>query len=275
MNTRNEVWYMKKNDNDNFKNNLLKVIYYDENSAIDYVTLKYGGDYDFEELKKSARKCNADGSVKNEVKVSPLTKILKFSTSLDSSIKADIENNNVFTSTIKTNTMVEFIKLCETNPSEMKRFDGYTLELDEKSITYLKIYLPYMKFIKPEVLNNSIDGLEQFDITKLDEILEITNGYYSFKAIKDGITQYIFRFNVNGLKNDYKLQDLIGMKLIYYGIKVGKSNLNGLDLVKQLNNENKNQNPYFEQDEELQSTEDREVEFDIYDIILAGVSCEN
>lgn len=266
---------MKKNNNYDFKNNLLKVIYYDENSAIDYVTLKYGGDYDFEELKKLENKNNANGSIKGEVKVSPLTKILKISTSLDSSIKAEVDNNKVLTSTIKTNTMVEFIKLCEINTNEIKRFDGYTLDLDEKSITYLKIYLPYMKFIKPEVLCNSVEGLEQFDITKLDEILEITNGYYSFKAIKDEKTQYIFRFNANGLKNNYKLQDLIGMKLVYYGIKVGKSNLNGLDLVKQLNKGSKNENPYFEQDEELQSAENRAIDFDIYDIILAGVSYEN
>lgn len=280
----------EKNNNENNKylNPLLKIVYYDEDSAIDYVTLKYGGNYDFNELKKAIREIKGSGNASagfkisspdkssSISKISPLAKILKFSTNINSSIKAEAENNNILTTTLKTNTMVEFIKLCVENENEVKRFDGFMLDLDDKFATYLKVYLPYMKFIKPEVLKNGIEGLEQFDITKLDEVLEVTNGYYSFKAVEDKKTKFIFRFNINGLKNNYKLQDLIGMNLVYYGIKVGTSTLNEMDLENQLNKgTKKNKTPYFENDEKLQSEENRDEKLDIYDIIIAGVSNEN
>lgn len=268
----------EKNNKDNeYSNDLVKIIYYDEESAIDYVVLNYGGEITTEELKEIANTIQGNGSLKTKVEVkSPLFKLLNFGAALNLETKGDFKNNDIMKSTIKTNTMVEFIKLSNEN-TDVKVFRDYKLELPDKSATYFKAYLPYLKIFENSEMLNTIEELKDVDIFKLDEVLTITNGYYGFLARKlEDNTEYrecILRFNINCLKNNYKLTDLLDMNLTYFGIKVGTGNVECLNLETKLKNNSSNnnaENPCYENDF-MNNKGNKSGELEIYDVILAGI----
>lgn len=269
---------MKKIKKDNEQlNNLVKIIYYDEESAIDYVVLNYGGEITSEELKEIANNFQGNGSLKTTLKTeSPLLKLLNFGAALNLETKGDFKNNSIMKSTIKTNTMVEFIKLSQKN-KDVEIFQDYKLELTNNSATYFKAYLPYLKLFENSEILNTIEELKDVDIFKIDEVLTVTHGYYGFLAKKidesGECKECILRFNIKCLKNNYKLTDLVDMNLTYFGIKVGIGDLETLNLetkLKDKSSQSSNEKPCFENEFIKKNNDINNDKLAIYDVILAG-----
>jgi len=126
-----------------------------------------------------------------------------------------------------------------------------------------------MLLIKKE-LNDKISA--EVDITKIDEVLKETKGYYEFLAT-NGKEQVIIRFNISSFKNNYKINNILGMNLLLYGVNVGSAEKDDFSIEKE-----------FEQNESKEITADEILEvtskapehkkLKIYDIVLAGVAHE-
>lgn len=143
----------------------------------------------------------------------------------------------------------------------------------ENSFAFIKFYASVLKMI-----NLSSEGI---DISKFGEVMKETKGYYELKAnevdkqSKERI--YILRLNAESFRNNYKLTDLLNMNLTYYGIKVGKMSLDKMEFQHTFNiNEKSSITPQqvFLEIEQEKHTLKAKIdcnEYDVIDVILAGV----
>ena len=248
---------------------ILKVIYFDEEAAIDYITISDGGKA-ISEIINTEQETDTS---KLESETSTGFKIPFFTWfNLQAKIGIDSNINNINDGVVKstlTNTILtDYIKKADTD-EKIKKISNYQITPIKDSVSYYKMYTPYMLLIKKE-LNDKIST--EVDITKIDEVLKETKGYYEFLAT-NGKEQIIIRFNISSFKNNYKINNILGMNLLLYGVNVGLAEKEDFSIEKE-----------FEQNESKEITADEILEvtskapehkkLKIYDIVLAGVAHE-
>lgn len=242
---------------------ILKVIYYDENAAMDYVTIVNDGNITVEEINKAISGSDAEVKVEGEAKAKvSLLKMLKLSLGVKSDISGHTSSEKIVNSTITTNIMTEFIKLADSDDNINKLY-GIKLDIDQDTATYLKTMFPYLGLLKDP---DKIDELQEININRIDEVILSTKGYFEFLAYKDKKEFAILRFNIDCFRNNYKFNDLLIMDLCYYGIKVGTTTR---EAVKFKNEITKNQKVLTEEDFNNNNSDNEELP--IYDVIIAGV----
>lgn len=248
---------------------ILKVIYFDEETAIDYITISDGGKA-ISEIINTEQETNTS---KLESETSTGFKIpffTWFNLQAKIGINSNINNINdgVVKSTLTNTILTDYIKKADTD-EKIKKISNYQITPIKDSVSYYKMYTPYMLLIKKE-LNDKISA--EVDITKIDEVLKETKGYYEFLAT-NGKEQVIIRFNISSFKNNYKINNILGMNLLLYGVNVGSAEKDDFSIEKE-----------FEQNESKEITADEILEvtskapehkkLKIYDIVLAGVAHE-
>ena len=118
----------------------------------------------------------------------------------------------------------------------------------------------------------------EFDlfIDKIDNAIKAGKGYFEFVGEKNE-EKVVLRFNIEAFKNNYKISDLLKMNLSIYGIKVGTTTLEKLNINNELNLDEKitigKDNPSYIKESDKQDEVDEEMkkELDVYDVLLAGV----
>lgn len=257
---------------------IVKIIYFDENSAMDYVNIMNEGE--ITQTNEGIVYQEKDTQISIGAKISAKLKFMKFlnaETKVASDIDLITNSKNIINSTITNTILTDYIKLATENSNSIKSFNNIKLAIFDDSFTELKLQTPYTYLISEK---STI--AQDFAVNKFDSILEIIRGYYEFSA-EDTIKneKYIFRFNVNCLKNNYKLIDLLKMELYFYGVKVGRMNINDLKTQNELNlNKNKIKssneiyNEIFSGTKNEGNNLDEDIR-DVYDIVLAGVIIPN
>ena len=247
---------------------MLKVIYYDENTAMDYITIMNGGNITTEEIKKAIEGTKTDVAVGAGINIkNTLLNMLGLSFGLNSDIAGNSYRERIINSTITSNVMTEFIRVADEDDNIEKLY-GLKLEIEKDTVTFLKSIFPYVSLIKnPE---ETINELGEFNISKIDDVILSTKGYFEFTAKKEKQDFAILRFNINCFRNNYKLNDLLKMDLCYYGIKVGDTTK---DAIKFENEINQTQKVLTEEDI-TEIEEEHKLSLPIYDVIIAGVKNE-
>ena len=246
---------------------LLKVIYYDENAAMDYVTIMNDGNITSEEINKVIEGSNKDIKVAADASAkSSLMRILNLSIGVSSKIGGHNNKEKIINSTITMNIMTEFVKLAETDDNIEKLYD-LKLEIDENTFTFIKAVYPYIKLFNDTEM---IDGLDNININKIDEVILSTKGYFEFIATKNQQEEAILRFNIDCLRNNYKFNDLLIMDLCYYGIRVGNATRKSIRAENELNKKEEILTKEELFDESSKNSYEEKL-LPIYDIIIAGV----
>lgn len=256
---------------------MIKVVYFDEASALDILDQQHKGRMAeiTKEMAETASQLSAEGEMGVKGKLN-LFAFLNMHTGVQGKSGISKKGNNILTTTL-TNTIFtsykdimnsEYIK-SNRNFIELKKCE---LRIHPNSLTFIKSLAPFVK-----AYTNSADVLIQmdaskateptYDISLLDEILENAKGYYEFIANTDS-GKKIVRFNLEGLRNNYRLSDLQKMDLTIQGVKVGMSNEADLDYLKEFENNSLDEfNLGVHLDEDRKHSEKLEV----IDVILAGV----
>ena len=110
------------------------------------------------------------------------------------------------------------------------------------------------------------------DMIKIDDSIKLAKGYFEFEGISDQ-ESVILRFNIDSFRNNYKVADLLKMRLSIFAVPVGKVERKNLSITAELNmtgdvdGESKYDNPVYG-DEENTKEEDSLI---VYDVLLAGV----
>lgn len=257
-------------------NKFLKLVYFDEQAAVDFLEALNEGDI----TEKITKKIEKYGGISGEANVSKgLFNFLKVGLSGN----FGKNSNSLIETQISRTVFTEFVAKSSTNIALIK-FDNMKLSIAKDSLTYYRNITPYLKMFTDLETVSKDDNLSGLNHLEMDKILDNAKGYYEFIGVDTTGKKYIIRFNINGMRNNYSLYDLVKMNLSIQGIKVGETNDLNLEFEHEINvmiqeNEKKvndvgaDFNEEQTQDYQANDTngEDNNTKVDIIDVIIAGV----
>lgn len=251
---------------------MIKIVYFDEKSAIDYIDIYFGGRKNEDQLKQKNTSGRLSGGIGGSIQDGTLFKMLGPLLKISVKSRAEAQLNRVTEDLVRTtisNTVLsDYINLASTDDKIIK-FDGYRVYPEKNSISHIKMYTPYLKVLNAEKMNN-VTNLDNVDIAEIDSVLENAKGYYELIAEKEE-QRVILRFNIKAFKNNYFLSDLIRMDLQYLAVKTGKMNFNDLIVENEFKYEI-NEGTSLAELEEADSTYQDSNSIEVYDVVLAGVT---
>ncbi|MDK0982352.1 DUF6414 family protein [Clostridium perfringens] len=274
------------------KNKICKIVYFDEDSVTDYVQIMAGGKLEKTTELLNETKKDIDGKISADVK-GGITGIfsallgLEARTSVDTSMGAKLNTNKMAKNIVKNTILTDFLEILNNDiknnsdggkqlKGQIKKFKKYKISVEKDSLSYMVMVSPYFSMFND---NSTIPAGElNIEAGKLDDTLKAAKGYYEFVGTK-GKSKVILRFNINSLKNNYKISDLLKMDLSIYAIKVGYSTLDQLNINKELGiniSEMNRDNPSYEQvNDKIDSNKSNGKILDVYDVLLAGVEVDD
>lgn len=240
-----------------------KIVYFDENSATDYLTILNGGSLVISDSEEEKVGSNAEIKVGAKLKMLFNSLFVSGSANLDSNIGAYTSGENFIKTTISNTTLSDFIDAVTIDACDIKCLKGYSIYVMPNSIAYFQTITPYLAMTEGQF---HIDGDFAINMNKMYDTLRLGKGYYELLAV-NGIEKAIFRFNNAAFKNNYGISDLVQMNLSFYGVEVGTGKEDQFDFSKMFSDEGKVITDF----EQVVTDRDENKLLPIYDIILAGV----
>ena len=242
----------------------LKIVYFDEAAAQDYVDVTNGGrlDWSTQENKEKIAKIVAEIEAQAKSGFNILNYIkATFQGKVDASASAEL--TSAFDKTIKNTLLTDYIQAASKD-EHVKKFENSGVYAPENSVTLYKMLSSYLTIVPKEEM--------PIDMEKLNEAILGERGYYDMLLKTEIERKSVLRFNLQAFKNNYNLVDLSKMKLTYFGIKVGTCGENHLSIDKEFHFQPAEDKTTAEEIVEGEkSAAEEEKELDVYDIVLAGV----
>lgn len=243
---------------------MIKVVYFDDQSATDYLYIYDGG----AKVQTSDKVKEKSGEIAHKTSAGLWAKLswLPFlggdiSTEIDMNL--GYKSNSLIKTTLSNTVLTDFLEKIKKDDKRILRFPDYTVKAYKNSIAYFKMFTPYLIMTKSDIESEGIT----FEAAKMDEAFKSGKGYYEMVAA-NGENSCVFRFNIEAFRNNYGIADLTKMNLVYYGIKVGSVDISLLDISNEFNGEKITTiNSAFDIEE---NTVGKNV-VDVYDIMLAGI----
>lgn len=245
---------------------ILKVIYFDEEAAADYVAIQNGGQIDWTttENKDKLAKIVAeiDAQVKGGFQFLPF---LKATLSGHSNAKIDASTSSIINSTVTNTLLTDYIELATKDKKNVKQIHNDGVYAPENSVSMYRMYSSYLNIVPKEEIPINLEGLNNAILGE--------RGYYQMLLNSEVEPTCVLRFNNNAFKNNYSLADLSKMSLSYFGVKVGQCTKEQLTLEKEFDVSKKSIVPDASEivDGEKKQEKNKTEKLDIYDIVLAGV----
>lgn len=239
----------------------LKIVYFDEVSAQDYLDITNGGRLDWNEEKNKKRVVEILAEI--EAQTQGGFNILSFlKASITGSVKTagTGELAHIFDSTLQNTILTDYIRALKGDPN-IAKFGPSGLYAPDNSISLYKMYSSYLTVVPKDQM--------PIDIEKLNEAVLGERGYYGMLLRQERKPKTVLRFNIMAFKNNYNLADLNKMELAFYGIKVGKCTLQELSIDKEFDFQKKTS--FVSAEAIVDGVENSEEYLDVYDVVLAGV----
>lgn len=242
---------------------MIKIVYFDEVSASDYITIQNGGQIDWstKENKEKLAKLMAeiDAQAKGGIN---LFSLIKTSISGHTNAGYDSTTTNLIESTLTNTLLTDYITIASKD-SSVHQFHNDGVYAPDNSISMYKMYASYLNIVPKEEI--------PINIEELNKALLGERGYYQMLLNSEEEPSSVLRFNIKAFKNNYSLADLSKMQLTYFGVKVGECTKEQLSMEKEFEVGAKKSQPSALEivtgDKSPSSTKSLEV----YDIVLAGV----
>lgn len=149
---------------------LYKIIYFDEGSATDFLQIHYGGNMEIVEEENGKFAYKVRGSVDGELGVGKsFLSLLKASFSLTGSANIDKSQDSLLKSTITNTLLSDFVDFAKSsdNQNKIEVFEGFTVDSIKDSLTYIKMYSPYIKLLKENTKYTK--ELSDFNFIEIDK----------------------------------------------------------------------------------------------------------
>ncbi len=241
------------------KSKIIKIIYFDEISATDYLIIKNGGILD--EINKELSENNKIKDLSLKGKLWAKLPFLIGSVKAEGNLSYEDSDTTVIQKTITSSLLSDFIE--ELNREEIIEFKNYSIRAYPNSFAFFKMFTPFLRIFPDNLLD---DMNIPINISSMDNVFEDGKGHYEMIA-EYGEDKVVLRFNINSFRNNYTLSDLTKMDLTYYGIFVGKTEEHLLDISNELNPSGDIPSNI----DELENKNSSKTEIKVYDVILAGV----
>lgn len=244
----------------------LKVVYFDEDAAQDYIDITNGGrlDWTTEENKEKIAKIIAEIDAKAKGGFN-LLNVIK--AALSGEIKTDAQGSlsNIVGSTLKNTLLTDYISTARSDP-DVKKFGVDGVYAPSNSIALYRMYSSYLNVVPKDQI--------PIDMEKLNDAVLGERGYYAMLLLDEKEPKNVLRFNIVGFKNQYHLADLAKMDLVYYGVKVGTCTKEQLSIENEFTVTTSAMQDDISVDEIINGPSPEQSssnELDVYDIVLAGV----
>lgn len=251
---------------------LVKVVYFDEQSASDFLDISAGGNAVTvrENIQQRAKEAHA----KVETTVAARLSWLPFiggSAEAGAAFDASRVGQSILTKTLSNTILTDYME-ASTDDDHIHRMAGFSLTAPRGSMSQIKMFTPYLIAAK--------DQDSDVDLARLDEALERAKGYYELIAEnrEDTPIRCVLRFNIRAFRNNYDLADLLKMRLVFHAIRVGSTTEDGLTMDSELDGFGEGDKPKtgveIARAAETIGAADGSVDdalLDVYDVLLAGV----
>ncbi|MBY7141735.1 hypothetical protein KFZ56_01225 [Virgibacillus sp. NKC19-3] len=251
----------------NKQRKMIKIIYFDEISATDYITIQNGGEIDWSttENKEKLAKLMAEIDAQAKGGINWFSAI-KASLSGQANVSYDSRTTNLIESTLTNTLLTDYIELASKDYN-VHQFHESGVHAPPDSITMYRMYSSYLNIVPKEDI--------PIDLEQLNNALLGERGYYQMLLNGEANSKCVLRFNIKAFKNNYSLADLSKMNLSYYGVKVGTCTKEQLSMEKEFEIDNvENKPPNATEIVTGNKQESREDLLNVYDIVLAGVTSE-
>ena len=171
-----------------------KIIYFDEDTATDYVQIMNKGSLERTTELFTAINAEADGQIKVEGSFG-LGKLVKallgsgidahINTSASGSVQKDKLVRNILNNTLLTD-FLETFNNAENNSIE--ELDGYNIEIIPNSLSQFITISPITKMMEGNIAVDQEGSV--MNIEKMDTAIKLLKGYYEFKGVKNQIVRF-------------------------------------------------------------------------------------
>lgn len=273
------------------ENTICKIVYFDEDSVTDYVQIIAGGELEktTELLKETDTSGSGNFSAGGKAGIGGVFKALiglEAQASAEATMGIALNTNKMAKNIVKNTILTDFLGILndeangtnkKASKGSIKKFQGYNISVEKDSLSYIVMVSPYLSMLKGGA--GIPAGEFNIAVEKLDNALKSAKGYYEFIGTK-GRSQVVLRFNINSLKNNYKINDLLKMNLSIYAIKVGTTTLEQLNVNKELDidvTNTRKDNPDYVPENSENEEDDllKKKKLDVYDVLLAGVETDD
>ncbi|MFK0071899.1 DUF6414 family protein [Arthrobacter woluwensis] len=241
---------------------LVKVVYFDEESASDLLDIAAGGKEKTskDQTRERAAKVEANASAKAAAKFNWLP-FFGGSAEAGAAASASALGRSILNKTLSNTILTDYLgKLKDLKGIE--RLVGMKVTASKESAAWMKMYTPYMAMMKTDDL--------PVNLAALDDALESAKGYYELVAEDSEGASCILRFNIHAFRNNYGLVDLGRMDLTFHGVRVGRASRSSLTMQAEMSPD---AGPEITARQIVHGEEasPQEAQLDVYDVLLAGV----
>ncbi len=248
---------------------VIKVIYFDEGSATDFLYVLDGGkNTDKKEHIVNKTTELAAGAEAELNKKAGIFSAITAKIGLEGSADFSREGSTIITKAVENTILTDYLTcITKKGKNYIRVFENCKPYPYPKSFAFFKMLTPYLKMTDGKV--EVADGLT-LNLALMDEALDSGRGYYELIGESKG-ELVVLRFNNKAFRNNYFISDLVKMNLDYYGIEVGMVPIDNLTMDSEFGEKNKAEINGYElaNKGEMGSFDMKELK--VYDVILAGV----
>lgn len=270
----------------------VKVIYFDEGTAADYMQIVSGG-----ELKKTTEfitdivdhaEIEAEASAGITTKEKSLPQLFKmltglsFTANIGGGAGVEAKKQKIAKNILENTLLSDFVDLIDSDSKKkkdenrrhtsIKQFEKVKLFPRQNSFSYFMLMAPFFTMLDGKVPIPGNNGEEfTLDVSKIEAAIARGRGYYEFIATL-GEKEIVLRFSSTAFRNNYTMSDLPKMELSLYAVAVGTIDIEKLDLTSefQFGVQSKSRVEYYKTAEEINSETKSALE--VYDVILGGIA---
>ncbi|WP_288547931.1 DUF6414 family protein [uncultured Phascolarctobacterium sp.] len=245
---------------------MIKVIYFDEASATDFIYVLAGGMHTKKKEYIVTKTTKLASEVKAAIKKSiSLFSIISAKLGIGANVNFSRDGNTIITKAIENTILTDYLEhTTSTGKPYIHVFSDCKPYPYPNSFAYFKMLTPYLKMTNGQI--DVADGLS-LNLSIMDETLDSCRGYYELMTEYDGET-VVLRFNIKAFRNNYCIADLVKMNLDYHAIEVGMVNIGSLTMESEFGAKGEYEFNGFD----LVDKTDKNFDLiKVYDVILAGV----
>lgn len=241
---------------------MIKVVYFDEESASDYLDISAGGKTasTSEDVKERTKEMHGKVEAGLIAKLSWLP-FLGASGELSAGAGASAAGKSILSKTLSNTILTDYLAKADDDPRVVQLRD-LRVAAPKDSMAYMKMFTPYMVLLK-------LDDVP-FDLARMDEVLADAKGYYELLGEGEDGSKRVLRFNIKAFRNNYGLTDLGRMRLVFHGVLVGQTSQHALGMEAEMSGSAGGTTVTAVQLVDGVDTQSDDL-LDVYDVILAGV----
>lgn len=241
---------------------MIKIVYFDEESASDYLDISAGGKAvsTSEEVKERTSAMHGQVEAGLVAKLSWLP-FLGASGELAAGAAASAAGKSILNKTLSNTILTDYLATVGDD-FRVTQLRDLRVTAPNDSMAYMKMFAPYMMMLKMDEI--------PIDLARIDEVLLGAKGYYELLGESADGDKRVLRFNIRAFRNSYGLTDLGRMRLVFHGILVGQTTEQALSMQAEMAGGSIELSLTAVELVDGKATETADL-LDVYDVILAGV----